>query len=60
MPPALAVSDWDAAIEGPRPFRFFCESSRDGFGVNFEQEQADQSIRPITFLGRVTRPNERN
>ena len=59
-PHVLAYPDWDAAIDGSRPFRLYCDACRDGFGATLEQQQPDGSIRPITFLSRVTLPNERN
>ena len=59
-PPVLVFPDWDAAIDGSRPFRLYCDACRDGFGANLEQQQVDGSVRPITFLSRVTLQNERN
>ncbi len=59
-PPVLAFLDWDAAIDGSRPFRLYCITYRDGFGVTLKQQQNDGSVRPITFLNRVKLQNERN
>ena len=59
-PPVLVFPDWDAATNGSRPFRLYCDACRDGFGATLEQQQDDNSVRPITFLSRVTLPNERN
>ena len=59
-PPVLVFPYWDAAIDWSRPFRLYCDACRDGFGATLEQQQEDGSVRPITFLSRVTLQNERN
>ena len=59
-PPVLVFPDRDAAIDGSCPFRLYCDACRHGFGATLEQQQEDGSVRPITFLSRVTLQNERN
>ena len=59
-PTVLAFPDWEAAQDQSRPFLLYCDACRDGFGAVLEQQQADGSIRPITFISRTTLPNERN
>ncbi|CAB1104650.1 unnamed protein product [Ectocarpus sp. CCAP 1310/34] len=59
-PPVLVYPDWDAVSDGSRPFRLYCDASRDGFGGTLEQEQPDGSIRPIVFISRATLDSERH
>ena len=59
-PPVLVFPDWNAAQDGSRKFRLYCDASKDGFGATLEQEQSDGSVRPITFISRATLENERN
>ena len=59
-PPVLVFPNWDAAVDGSRPFRLYCDACRDGFGATLEQQQEDGSVRPITFLSRVKLQKERN
>ncbi|CAB1107716.1 unnamed protein product [Ectocarpus sp. CCAP 1310/34] len=49
-PPVLVYPDWDAVSDGSRPFRLYCDASKDGFGGTLEQEQPDGSVRPIVFI----------
>ena len=59
-PPVLVYPDWDAIADNSRPFLFYCDTSVDGFGATFEQEQRDGSIRPIFFISRATLESERH
>ena len=59
-PPILVFPDWDAVIDTSRPFRFHCDASTAGLGVTLEQEQPDDSIRPIVYISRATLDNEQN
>ena len=59
-PPILVFPDWDAVIDKSRPFRLHCDASTDGLGATLEQEQLDDSIRPIVYISRATLFNERN
>ena len=45
-PPVLVFPDWDAAVDGTRPFYVYCDACVDGFGAAFEQEQTDGFINP--------------
>lgn len=38
VPAALALPDWDAAIDRFRPFHLHCDASQDGFGATLERE----------------------
>ena len=59
-PPILVFPDWDAVIDKSRPFRLHCDASTDGFRATLEQEEPDDSIRPIVYISRATLANERN
>ena len=59
-PPILVFHDWDAVIDKSRPFRLHCDASTDGLGATLEQEQTDDSVRPIVYISRPTLANERN
>ena len=37
-PPVLVYPDWNAVAGNSRPFRLYCDASRDGFGATLEQE----------------------
>ena len=58
--PKPVFPDWDAIIDKSRPFRLHCDASTDGLGVTLEQEQPDDSIRPIVYISPATLSNERN
>ena len=59
-PPFLVFPDWDAVADNSRPFRLYCDASRDGFGAALEQEQPDDPVRPILFISRATLDTERS
>ena len=59
-PPILVLPDWDAVIDTTRPFRLHCDASTAGLGATLEQEQPDDSIRPIVYISRATLDNEQN
>ena len=59
-PPILAFPGYDAAADNSRPFRMYCDASRDGFGATLEPEQPDGSVRPILFISRATSYSERS
>ena len=46
-PLILVYPDWDAVAENFRPFRLYCDASRNGFGATLEQEQLDGTVPPI-------------
>ena len=46
--------DWNAVADGSRPFHVYCDACIDGFGAALEQEQPSGSVRPITYIRRVT------
>ena len=58
--PILVFPDWDAVIDTSRPFRFHCDASTAGLGATLEQEQPDDSIRPIVYISRAPLDNEQN
>ena len=60
MPPILVFPDWDAVVDKSRPFRLHCDASTAGLGATLEQEQPDDSIRPIVYISRATFDNEQN
>ena len=60
QPPILVYPDWDSIADNSRPFRLYCDASRDGFGATLEQEQPDGTVRPILFVSRATLDSERN
>lgn len=60
VPPILVFPDYDAVADDSRPFRLYCDASRDGFGATIEQEQPDGSVRPILFISRATLDSERS
>ena len=59
-PPILIFPDWDAVIDTSRSSRLHCDSSIAGLGATLEQEQPDDSIRPIFYISRATLDNEQN
>ena len=56
----MVFPDWDAVADNSRPFRLYCDASRDGFGATLEQEQPDGSVRPILFIRHATLDSERS
>ena len=57
-PPVLVYPDFEAARNGSRKFRLYCDASAAGFGATLEQPQKDNSVRPIVYLSRTVLPNE--
>ena len=58
-PPVLVFPGRDAVADNSRPFRRYCDASRDEFVATLEQEQPDGSLRPILFISRATLDSER-
>ena len=58
-PPVLVFSDWDTVEDGSRAFRAYCDASIDGFSATLEQEQPDDSVRPIPHVSCATLESER-
>ncbi|CAB1113882.1 unnamed protein product [Ectocarpus sp. CCAP 1310/34] len=56
----LAFPDYEAAINGSRPFQLSSDASVHGFGAVLEQHQNDGTMRPLVCVSRSTLPNERN
>ena len=54
-PPILVFPDWDAVVDGSRPFHVYSDACIDGFGAALEQEQPDGSVRPIAYISCATR-----
>ena len=59
VPPILIVPDWDAVADGYRRFHAYCDACIDGFGAALEEEEPDGSVRPISYISRVTLDSER-
>ena len=57
-PPVLVYPDFEAARDGSRKFRLYCDASAAGFGATLEQPQKDNKVRPIVYLSRTVLPNE--
>ena len=57
-PPVLVYPDLEAARNGSRKFRLFCDASAAGFGATLEPPQKDNTVRPIVYLSRRVLPNE--
>ena len=57
-PPVLVYPDFEAARNGSRKFRLYCDASAAGFGATLEQPQNDNTVRPIVYLSRTVLPNE--
>ena len=53
-PPILVFADWDAVVDGSRPFHVHCDACIDSFGAALEREQPDGSVRPIAYVSRAT------
>ena len=58
--PVLAFPNWDAVVDGSRPFHVYCDASVDEFGAAFKQEQAGGSIKPIRYINHTTLDSERH
>ena len=57
-PPVLVYPDFEAARDGSRNFRLYCDASAAGFGATLEQLQKDNAVRPIVNVSRAVLPNE--
>ena len=57
-PPVLVYPDFEAAQNGSRKFRLYCDASAAGFGATLEQPQKDNTVRSIVYLSRTVLPNE--
>ena len=57
-PPVLIYPDFEAARNGSRKFRLYCDASAAGFGATLEQPQKDNTMRLIVYLSRTELPNE--
>ena len=57
-PPVMAYPDFEAARDGSRKFRLYCDASAAGFGATLEKPQKDNTVRPIVYLSRTVLPNE--
>ena len=57
-PPVLVYPDFEAARNGSRKFRLYCDASAAGFGATLEQPQKDNTVRPIVYLSRTVLPHE--
>ena len=45
-PPVLVFPDWDAVVDGSRPFHVYRDACIDGFSAASKQDQMDGSIKP--------------
>ena len=59
-PPILVFSDWEAITDGSRAFHVYSDAYIYGFGAVLEQNQPDDSVRPIAYITRVTLDSERH
>ena len=57
-PPVLVYPDFEAARNGSRKFRLYCDASAAGFGATLEQPRKNNTVRPIVYLSRTVLPNE--
>ena len=57
-PPVLVYPDFEAARNGSRKNRLYCDASAAGFGATLEQPQKDNTVRPTVYLSRTVLPNE--
>ena len=57
-PTVLVYPDFEAARDGSRKFRLYCDASAAGFGATLEQPQKDITVRPIVYLSRTVLPSE--
>ena len=58
--PVFVLPDWDAVADGSRPFHVYCDTCIDGFGAALEQQQTNDSVRPIAYVTRATLDSERH
>ena len=49
-PPVLVYPDFEAARNGSRKIRLYCDASAAGFGATLERPQKDNTVRPIVYL----------
>ena len=57
-PPVLVYPDFEAARDGSRKFRLYCDARAAGFGATLEQPQKGNTVRPIVCLSCTVLPNE--
>ena len=50
--------NFEAARNGSRKFRLYCDASAADFGATLEQPQKDNTVRPRVYLSRTVLPNE--
>ena len=55
-PPVLVCPNFEAARDGSRKSRMYCDASAVGFGATLEQPQKDNTVRPIVYLSRTVLP----
>ena len=48
-PPVLVYPDFEAARDGSRKIRLYCDASAAGFGSTLEQPQKGNTVRPIVY-----------
>ena len=53
-------SNWDAVVDGSRPFHVYSDACIDGFRAALEREQSDGSMNPIAYISRATLDSERH
>ncbi|CAB1096728.1 unnamed protein product [Ectocarpus sp. CCAP 1310/34] len=56
----LAFPEYEAAINGSRPFQSSSDASVHVFGAVLEQQQISGTMRPLVYVSRSTPPSERN
>ena len=56
----MVFPNWDAITDGSPLFHVYCDACIEGFGDALEQEQADGSMKPITYTSRATLDSERH
>ena len=56
--PVPVYADFEAARNGSRKFRLYCDASAAGFGATLEQPQKNNTARPIVYLSRTVLPIE--
>ena len=57
-PPVLVYPDFEAARDGSRKSRLYCDASAAGFGAALEQPHKYNTVRPIVYSSRTVLPNE--
>ena len=55
-PPVLVYLDFEAARDGSRRFRLYCDTSAAGFGATLERPQKDNTVRSIVYLAYTVLP----